>query len=270
MKQHTSLLWRGLKEKLVAIYKIAAHARYILVFGAFVVISGCATGPNIHPSDPIEPFNRGVAKFNDGLDRAIIKPAATAYSAVIPSMARAGVTNFFSNLTDAWSFVNGVLQLRPQLAAESFMRFSVNTFFGLGGLLDVADEMGIEKHNEDLGKTLGRWGVPAGPYIVLPLFGPSTLRDAFTIGAETAYDPVSWINPKRASNATNALRLVNTRANFLRLGNVMDDAALDKYTFTRDAFLAKRRADVARSANKELDDSKDNGKQERFDIDPKK
>jgi phospholipid-binding lipoprotein MlaA len=160
--------------------------------------------------------------------------------------------------------------LRPQLAAESFMRFSINTFFGLGGLLDVADEIGIDKHNEDLGKTLGRWGVPAGPYIVLPVFGPSTLRDALTISAETAYDPVSWINPVRARNATNALRLVNTRANFLRLGNVMDDAALDKYSFTRDAFLAKRRAEVARSANKELDDVKDTGKEERFDEVPKK
>jgi phospholipid-binding lipoprotein MlaA len=254
----------------IAMKNIASYALYAMTTACFVIISGCATGPNIHPSDPIEPFNRGVAKFNDGLDRAIIKPAATAYSAVIPSLARAGVTNFFSNMTDAWSFINGVLQLRPQLAAESFMRFSVNTFFGLGGLLDVADEMGIEKHNEDLGKTLGRWGVPAGPYIVLPVFGPSTLRDALTISAETAYDPVSWINPVRARNATNALRLVNTRSNFLRLGNVMDDAALDKYTFTRDAFMAKRRADVARSANQELDDTKDRAKEERYDEDPKK
>jgi phospholipid-binding lipoprotein MlaA len=271
MTQHTSLIWRSLKDRCLAIKKVAAHARYVLIAGTFVVISGCATGPNIHPSDPIEPFNRGVASFNDGLDRVLIKPAATAYTAVTPSLMRAGVTNFFSNLSDAWSFVNGVLQLKPQLAAESLMRFSVNTFFGLGGLLDVADEMGIQKHNEDLGKTLGRWGVPAGPYIVLPIFGPSTLRDAFTISAETAYDPVSRINPVRARNATNVVRLVNTRANFLRLGNVMDDAALDKYSFTRDAFMAKRRADVARSANKEVDDPKDSGKEERFDQEePKK
>jgi phospholipid-binding lipoprotein MlaA len=255
----------------IAIEKIAAYANYILIACTFIVISGCATGPNIHPSDPIEPFNRGMANFNDGLDRVLIKPAATVYTAVTPSLMRTGVTNFFSNLTDAWSFVNGVLQLKPQLAAESLMRFSVNTFFGLGGLLDVADEMGIEKHNQDLGKTLGRWGVPAGPYIVLPIFGPSTLRDAFTISAEIAYDPVSRVNPARARNATNAVRLVNTRANYLRLGNVMDDAALDKYSFTRDAFMAKRRADVARSANQEVEDAKGTVKEERFDQEePKK
>ncbi len=253
-----------------AIKNVAAYARFILVATCFVTISGCATGPNIHPSDPIEPFNRGVANFNDGLDRVILKPAAIAYSAVTPSLMRAGVTNFFGNLSDGWTALNGVLQLRPQLAAESFMRFSVNTFFGLGGLLDIAGEAGIPKHQEDLGKTLGRWGVPAGPYIVLPIFGPSTLRDAFTISAETAYDPVSRIDPARARVGTNALRLVNTRANYLRLGNVMDGAALDKYTFTRDAFMAKRRADVARSANKDLDDPKGSEKEERFDQEPNK
>jgi phospholipid-binding lipoprotein MlaA len=254
----------------IAIKKIAAHASFITVVGCFSIISGCATGPNIHPSDPIEPFNRGIASFNDGLDRAIIKPVATVYSAVTPSLMRAGVTNFFSNLSDGWTAINGVLQLKPQLTAESLMRFSVNTFFGLGGLLDVAGEIGIPKHQEDLGKTLGRWGVPAGPYIVLPILGPSTLRDAFTYSAELAYDPVSKVNPTSARTATNTLRLVNTRANYLRLGNVMDDAALDKYSFTRDAFMAKRRADVARSANKDLDDPKGGEKEERFDEEPKK
>lgn len=253
-----------------AIKRLAAHARFITAAGCFVLVSGCATGPNIHPSDPIEPFNRGVANFNDGLDRAVLKPVATAYTAVVPSMMRAGVTNFFSNLSDGWTTINGVLQLKPRLVAESGMRFAVNTFFGLGGLLDIAGEVGIPKHQEDLGKTLGRWGVPAGPYIVLPVLGPSTLRDAFTYSAELAYDPVSKINPTSARNSTNALRLVNTRANFLRLGNVMDDAALDKYSFTRDAFMAKRRADVARSANQDLDDPKGGDKEERFDEEPKK
>jgi phospholipid-binding lipoprotein MlaA len=253
-----------------AIKNIAACARFTMAIGYFVLLSGCATGPNIHPYDPIEPFNRRMAGFNDGLDRAIIKPAATAYAAVTPSLMRAGVTNFFNNLSDGWTAINGVLQLHPQLAAESFMRFSVNTFFGLGGLLDIAGEARIPKHQEDLGNTLGRWGVPAGPYIVLPIFGPSTLRDAFTISAEIAYDPVSRIKPKGASNATNALRLVNTRANYLRLGNVMDDAALDKYTFSRDAFMAKRRAEVARAANKDPDDAKGADKEERFDLEPKK
>jgi phospholipid-binding lipoprotein MlaA len=223
------------------------------------LLMGCATGPNANPKDPFEPFNRSISSFNDGLDKVVLKPVATAYVAVTPTLFRAGVTNFFSNLSDAWTVVNSVLQLRPQKALESLMRFNVNTFFGLGGLLDIASEMNIPKHNEDLGKTLGRWGVPSGPYVVLPLLGPSTVRDSLTIVTESQYDPISRINPARDRLATTGLRVVNTRANFLRLGNLLDDAALDKYSFTRDAFLAKRNADVARSANKPAseDDDKD-------------
>ncbi len=218
---------------------------------ALVAFTGCATGPNANPKDPLEPFNRGVSSFNDGLDRAVLKPVATAYVAVTPSPVRSGVTNFFGNLQDAWTAINSALQLRPLKTLESLTRFGVNTFFGFGGVLDIASEMNLQKHNEDLGKTLGRWGVPSGPYIVLPLFGPSTLRDSLTIVAESQYDPVSQISPTAARNATTALRVVNTRANFLRFGSLLDDVALDKYTFTRDAFLAKRNADVARSADKD-------------------
>ncbi len=232
--------------------------RWVAIALAALLV-GCATGPNANPKDPFEPFNRSVSSFNDGLDRVVLKPVATAYVAVTPTLFRAGVTNFFSNLSDAWTFVNSVLQLRPQKALESLMRFNVNTFFGLGGVLDIASDMNIPKHNEDLGKTLGRWGVPSGPYVVLPLFGPSTVRDSFTILTESKYDPVSRIDPARDRTATTGLRVINTRSNFLRLGNLLDDAALDKYSFTRDAFLAKRNADVARSANKpeSEDDDKD-------------
>lgn len=231
-----------------------------------LALVGCATGPNANPKDPLEPLNRSVSSFNDGVDRVILKPVATAYVAVTPSPVRTGVTNFFGNLQDAWTTVNSVLQLRPLKALESLTRFGVNTFFGFGGLLDIASEMRIQKHNEDLGKTLGRWGVPSGPYVVLPLFGPSTLRDSLTIVAESQYDPVSQITPTAARNATTVLRVVNTRANFLRLGNLLDDVALDKYSFTRDAFLAKRNADVARSAEKELEDQPE----KEFDKEPNK
>jgi phospholipid-binding lipoprotein MlaA len=231
----------------------ALWLRWVAIALAALLV-GCATGPNANPKDPFEPFNRGVSSFNDGLDKVVLKPVATAYVAVTPTLFRAGVTNFFSNLSDAWTFVNSVLQLRPQKALESLMRFNVNTFFGLGGVLDIASDMNIPKHNEDLGKTLGRWGVPSGPYVVLPLFGPSTVRDGLTILTESRYDPVSLIDPARDRNVTTVLRTVNSRANFLRLGNFLDDAALDKYSFTRDAFLAKRNADVARSAEKEPDE----------------
>ncbi len=221
-----------------------------LALVALLVLTGCATGPNANPRDPFEPFNRGVNSFNEGLDRAVLKPVATGYVAITPTALRTGVANFFSNLSDAWTSVNSALQLRPQKTVESIMRFSINTFFGFGGLLDIATEINIPKHNEDLGKTLGRWGVPSGPYIVLPILGPSTVRDGITAVLETQYDPVSQISPARDRIATNAFRVVNSRANFLRLGTLLDDAALDKYSFTRDAYLAKRNADVARSANK--------------------
>lgn len=249
---------------------ITARVLWVCVCALLLVLTGCATGPNANPRDPLEPYNRAMSGFNDGVDRAVLKPVATAYVAVTPSLVREGVTNFFANLQDGWTFVNSVLQLRPQKAVDSIARFSMNTFFGLGGLLDVAGEAGIPKHNEDLGKTLGRWGVPSGPYLVLPIFGPSTVRDALTITAETAYDPVSQINPISARNTVTVVRLVNSRSKFLRLGNLLDDAALDKYTFTRDAFLAKRNADVARSANKEVDDSQVEDNDEKSESTPKK
>ncbi len=257
-----------------AIKSIAGRAILVCVSGLLLALTGCASGPNANPRDPLEPYNRAMSSFNDGVDRAVLKPVATAYVAVTPSLVREGITNFFGNLQDGWTFVNSVLQLRPQKAMESITRFSMNTFFGLGGLLDIAGEAGVPKHNEDLGKTLGRWGVPSGPYLVLPVFGPSTVRDALTITAETAYDPVSKINPIGARNTVTVVRLVNSRSKFLRLGNLLDDAALDKYSFTRDAFLAKRNADVARSADKEVDDTqevdKDDSKDDKPEGEPKK
>jgi phospholipid-binding lipoprotein MlaA len=255
-----------------AIRLIVRSALLIFSAGVLLALTGCATGPNANPKDPFEPYNRSMSTFNDGIDRAVLKPVATAYAEVTPSLVRAGVSNFFGNLQDAWTFVNSVLQLRLQKAGESLMRFSVNTGLGLGGLLDIASEAGIPKHNEDLGKTLGRWGVPSGPYFVLPLLGPSTVRDAFTITTEIAYDPVSRIKPSNAQLAVSTVRLVNSRSNYLRLGKLLDEAALDKYSFTRDAFLAKRNADVARSANKEIDDSKnvDSDDNLEVEVEPKK
>ncbi len=253
-----------------AIKSIASRTIFIWASVLLLALTGCATGPNANPRDPLEPYNRAMSSFNDGVDRAVLKPVAKAYVAVTPAIVRTGVTNFFGNLQDGWTFVNSVLQLRPLKAVESITRFSMNTFFGLGGLLDVAGEAGIPKHNEDLGKTLGRWGVPSGPYLVLPIFGPSTVRDALTITAETAYDPVSAINPTSARNAVTVVRLVNSRSKYLRLGNLLDEAALDKYTFTRDAFLAKRNADVARSANREIDDTQEAETSDKTDDGPKK
>jgi phospholipid-binding lipoprotein MlaA len=205
---------------------------------ALALLQGCAVGPN--PRDPFEPFNRSVTRFNDGLDEAIVKPVAQAYQNTVPSPVRTGVNNFFGNLSDAWSFVNNVLQAKPQAAVDSFMRVSVNTLIGLGGVLDWATPMGIERHREDFGKTLGRWGVATGPYLVLPVLGPSTVRDAAARVVDAKGDLVLQIDNVPVRNSLYVLRAVDLRASLLRAGEVLDQAALDKYSFTRDAYLQRR------------------------------
>lgn len=207
---------------------------------ALALLQGCATGPN--PRDPFEPFNRSVSRFNEGLDEAIVKPVAQVYQDVLPSPIRTGVNNFFSNLTDVWSMVNNLLQGRPQAAGESLMRFSVNTTFGLGGVLDWATEMGIERQRQDFGNTLGRWGVGTGPYLVLPILGPSTVRDAAALVVDTKGDLVNHVHDVSTRNSLYVLRAVDLRASLLRAGEVLDQAALDKYSFTRDAYLQRRGA----------------------------
>lgn len=223
---------------------LPAGARLAAGAALLAFLAGCATGPNANPRDPFEPLNRNVSTFNEALDKAVLKPVATAYKEVTPAPVRTGVANFFGNLGDLWSFVNSVLQLKPQGAAENFMRFSFNTVFGFAGVLDIASEMGIDRHKEDFGQTLGRWGVPAGPYLVIPLLGPSTVRDASALTVDGSGDLVRQVDHVRTRNQLYTLRAVETRANLLRAGSVLDEAALDKYSFTRDAYLQYRRADV--------------------------
>lgn len=222
---------------------VTRAARLILITGCLAALAGCA-GFNKNPRDPLEPMNRHVSQFNDGVDAIVLKPAATAYKRVLPPLVRTGVSNFFGNLSDGWSFVNSALQFKFQNAAENFMRLNVNTFFGLGGILDIASELNIERHREDFGQTLGRWGVPAGPYIVLPFLGSSTLRDALAITVDRQGDPVHYVNATGAREALYALRAIDLRSNLLRVGSVIDEAALDKYSFTRDAYLQRRRAEI--------------------------
>jgi phospholipid-binding lipoprotein MlaA len=211
---------------------------------AALMLSGCATGPNVDSRDPLEPFNRGMYQFNDTVDRAVVKPVATVYRDVLPSPLRTGVTNFFANLQDAWSVVNNSLQLKGEAAGDSLMRFGVNTFLGLGGLLDIASEMKIERHTEDFGQTLGHWGVGAGPYLVLPLLGPSTLRDTAALPVDAQGNLVSGVSDVSTRNSLTALGLLNRRARLLEATSILDQVALDPYTFTRDAFLQRRQNDV--------------------------
>lgn len=209
-----------------------------------VLVTGCATGPDANPRDPLEPFNRGVSRFNDAVDEAVLKPVATAYVDVTPSPVRTGVSNFFGNLADLWSSVNAGLQLRPRESVENLMRFSINTVFGLGGLLDIATEAGIPRTRIDFGQTLGRWGMPAGPYVVLPILGPSSVRDTAGLVVDSAADPVGDINNVANRNSLYTLRAVDTRARLLGATNVLEGAALDKYSFTRDLYLNRRQSQV--------------------------
>ncbi|WBY03516.1 VacJ family lipoprotein [Ramlibacter tataouinensis] len=212
------------------------------VLAALLALQGCATGPRTSPHDPFEPFNREVSKFNEGVDSVVLKPTATFYRENVPPLVRTGVSNFFGNLGDAWSAVNSLLQLKFGDAAENTMRFSVNTVFGLGGLLDIASDANIERHREDFGKTLGHWGVPAGPYVVLPLLGPSTLRDTLALPLDYRGDLVRQFEGAGERNSLYVLRAVDVRSNLLRVGDVLESAALDKYSFTRDAYLQRRRS----------------------------
>jgi phospholipid-binding lipoprotein MlaA len=189
-------------------------------------------------------LNRGTSAFNEDLDRVLLKPAATYYRERVPPLVRTGVSNFFGNLHDAWSAVNSLLQFRLQDAEENLARFQLNTMFGVFGIFDIASDLNIERHREDFGQTLGRWGVPAGPYLVLPFFGPSTLRDAAALPVDYHYDLVRYADSTALRDGGYVLRTIDQRSNLLRVSNVLDEAALDKYSFTRDAYLQRRRAEV--------------------------
>lgn len=218
-----------------------------LALTLLLALAGCASGPNANPRDPFEPYNRQVTRLNEGVDAIILKPTATLYREKVPALVRTGVSNFFGNLGDAWSAVNSALQFKTKNAVENLMRFSVNTVFGFAGVLDIASEMNIERHREDFGQTLGRWGVPAGPYVVLPLLGPSTVRDTIALPVDWQGDLVTGIGDASEEAGLILLRVVDARSNLLRASDVLDGAALDKYSFMRDAFLQRRRAQITDS-----------------------
>ncbi|MFZ3220037.1 MAG: VacJ family lipoprotein [Rhodoferax sp.] len=216
----------------------------VAVLVAAVLLQACASVPHPDPRDPLESFNRGVFGFNDALDRAVVQPVATGYQKVTPQWLRTGVGNFFHNLEDVWSAVNNALQLRGQDTGDSIGRVMINTTIGLGGLVDVASDLNVERHPANFGLTLGRWGVGAGPYIVLPFLGSYTLRDAAALPVESRGYLVNHVDDEPTRNGLIVLDVVNTRAQYLKAGQVVDEAALDKYSFIRDAYLQRRRNQV--------------------------
>ena len=237
----------------------AALRRMVLAMGlgALALMAGCATVAHPDPRDPWESYNRAMTRFNDDVDKAIMKPVATVYKDVLPQPVRTGVGNFFGNLGDAWSFVNNVLQAKPEGALHSFWRVVVNTTIGLGGVLDPASEMNLERHREDFGQTLGRWGAESGPYLVLPILGPSTLRDTIALPVDYLGRPQAQIQDVPVRNSLTVLEVIDTRARLLGVEQLLNQAALDPYTFQRDAFLQKRASDIHDG----------NPPEERYDLD---
>jgi phospholipid-binding lipoprotein MlaA len=212
----------------------------MLLAGA--TLSACATSGN--PKDPYEGLNRAVFTFNDTLDKAALKPVATVYKKVLPSFVQTGVNNFFGNLSDVWSAVNNLLQGKGEAGMSDVTRVALNSTFGLLGVLDIASEAQITKHNEDFGQTLGYWGVKPGPYLMLPLLGSSTLRDTVALPVDIMGDPWYYKEPTNVRNIGAAVRLIDKRATLLDASNLMEEASLDRYQFLRDSYLQRRESQV--------------------------
>jgi phospholipid-binding lipoprotein MlaA len=221
--------------------------RFFLLCAAAMLV-GCASIPaGVEPSphDPWEPFNRSVFEFNEGLDAYLLKPVVTGYRFILPEFVREGIYNFFSNYNDIYTALFNLLQGKPDYAFNDLMRVVVNTTMGLGGLFDLATPGGLEKHKEDWGQTLGVWGVPTGPYVVLPFFGPSNVRDTFGTVGDLESDYLFRLLPNVAvRNSITGLRVVNARNTYYEAGDLLDGAAIDKYSFIRDAYIQRRQYQI--------------------------
>jgi phospholipid-binding lipoprotein MlaA len=214
----------------------------VLALAAAGLLGGCATAGDAR--DPIEGFNRAVFAFNDGVDTALIRPVAKGYETVLPVPVRAGVSNFFGNLADPVIAVNSLLQGKPADAVGDAARFIFNSTFGMLGMFDVATDMGLEKHDEDFGQTFGRWGAEPGAYLVVPIYGPRDIRDAAGLALNVMADPVGNVGHVPTRNTLTAVRLVSDRAELLPADKIIEEAALDKYSYMRDAYLQHRRSQV--------------------------
>ncbi|MFC7515739.1 VacJ family lipoprotein [Herbaspirillum sp. GCM10030257] len=221
---------------------MSALKHKVSVLATAVLLAGCASTNN--PQDPFEPFNRAMFTFNDTIDQAAVKPAAELYSNVLPEFVQIGINNFFGNLGDVWTGVNNFLQGKVEDGFSDVMRVAVNTTMGFGGLLDIGSEAGLTKHNEDFGQTLGKWGVASGPYVVLPILGSSTLRDTVVRPLDTWGYPWHYKRPVHVRNIGSVTYAIDQRAAVLDASNLVEEAALDRYVFVRDAYMQRRQSKV--------------------------
>ncbi|MGK5027027.1 MlaA family lipoprotein [Janthinobacterium sp. RB2R34] len=226
--------------------------RIALVMAIAATLSACASSGN--PRDPLEGYNRAMFKFNDKVDEVALKPVATAYKNVLPSFVQTGVSNFFGNLSDVWSAANNLLQGKGEAGLQDIVRVSMNSTFGILGLIDIASQAGVPKHNEDFGQTLGWYGVSSGPYVVLPLMGPSTMRDTVALPLDVVGDPWRYKDPTNVRNIGTVTRVIDKRASYLDATNLMEAAALDRYQFVRDGYLQARESKVSDGGNSRSDE----------------
>ena len=206
---------------------------------AVALLAGCAAAPS--RDDPLEPMNRALYEFHDTVDTAVVKPVAQAYIDVVPELIRTGVSNVFNNIEDLISAVNSLLQGKLDKFDDDLARVVLNTAFGVGGIFDLASMVGIERGNEDFGQTFGAWGLPQGPYLFVPFFGPTTVRDGSGTIVRIMVGPVGYIGEVPLRNSLYGLGAVDLRAQALSAGAIVDTAALDRYLFIRNAYLQRRR-----------------------------
>lgn len=220
-----------------------SRRRLAALLSGALIVAGCAgTPPN--PDDPLEGYNRAMFSFNEGVDKAVVRPVARAYDAVAPLPVRTGVGNFFGNIADLWTGFNNIIQGKPGDGVSDWTRVLLNTTVGILGVFDVASEIGLAKNDEDFGQTLGYWGVGEGAYFVLPLFGPRTIRDAAALPVDFYGNPVWTIDDTTTRLSLSALRLTHARASLLGIDKTLEEGTLDKYAYARDFYLQQRRYQV--------------------------
>jgi phospholipid-binding lipoprotein MlaA len=230
-------------------------AHVAAVLSIVLSLTGCATSAN--PKDPLENFNRAMFNFNDNVDQAVLKPTATAYQTVVPSIIQTAIGNFFGNIGDVWTAVNNLLQGNIEDGVTDVMRVAVNSTLGIAGLIDLGSEYGMAKHKQDFGATLGTWGVQSGPYVVLPFLGSTTVRDAAALPVDFKGDLWELKYPVRWRNTGSAVRVVDQRAAVLNASNLIEDAALDRYEFIRDGYLQRRANKINRGRAQPASTSQD-------------
>ena len=211
---------------------------------AALVLGGCATQRSPHPDDPWEGYNRAIFAFNDRLDKAVLEPAANVYDTVAPLPVKVGLGNFFGNLNDIWTGINNLLQGKGGDGASDAARVLINTTVGIFGVFDIATEMGIEKHDEDLGQTFAVWGASSGPYFVVPFFGPKTIRSTVALPFDLRGNSLVRPDDIAARNTLGALRIVHQRAALLGAGRAVEEGSLDRYDYMRDFYLQQRRYEI--------------------------